>query len=357
MNGKNLCCGAYTSFESTNFSAGRIVRSGNSYTVQYHITDHLGSVRVVLNQSMTVLEQNDYYPFGLRHPNTSLKTTSNRYRYNGKEEIAAVATSDYGARQYSAEFCQWMQADPHSESYYNTSSYVYCHNNPILLFDKNGMDDYYDMNGNLIKHRDNDSNVKFVIQNKKEVRALKKTIKSGGDIDYGSLTSATELPSDATLQESLNVLDRTIANGGLREESSIVMNDGTVIQGQTGSMPTIVNGEQVASATLPNLPAGTTPTDAEATIHSHPTTVQQVGSMIYPQQADLPSQTDKGTFSQYNRNIIVGPLGTVNLNNVTTNPNGTFNVPNRPNGAVIYDRNTNRILRLERNAIQNILKN
>ncbi|MBR6082938.1 MAG: hypothetical protein IKP62_08440, partial [Salinivirgaceae bacterium] len=48
----------------------------------------------VLNQSMTVLEQNDYYPFGLRHPNSALKTTANRYRYNGKEEIAADAVVD-----------------------------------------------------------------------------------------------------------------------------------------------------------------------------------------------------------------------------------------------------------------------
>ena len=80
----NIGRGTYNSFESTSFSAGRIVRSGNSYAVQYHITDHLGSVRVVLDQNMTVLEQNDYYPFGLRHQNSSLKTTANRYRYNGK---------------------------------------------------------------------------------------------------------------------------------------------------------------------------------------------------------------------------------------------------------------------------------
>lgn len=81
--------GEYDGLESTSFSAGRIVRNSCGYAVQYHITDHLGSVRAVLNQSMTVLEQNDYYPFGLRHPNSALKTTANRYRYNGKEEIAA----------------------------------------------------------------------------------------------------------------------------------------------------------------------------------------------------------------------------------------------------------------------------
>ena len=41
--------GNYTGFESTSFSAGRIVRSGSSYAVQYHITDHPCSVRAVLN--------------------------------------------------------------------------------------------------------------------------------------------------------------------------------------------------------------------------------------------------------------------------------------------------------------------
>ena len=131
--------GDYKSFESTSFSAGRITCTGNSYTVQYHITDHLGSVRAVLNQSMTVLEQNDYYPFGLRHPNTALKTTANRYRYNGKEEITSTNTSDYDARQYSAEFCQWMQVDPLSEKFYSTSQYGFCAGNPLRFVDPDGL--------------------------------------------------------------------------------------------------------------------------------------------------------------------------------------------------------------------------
>ena len=142
--------GKYDGFESTSFSAGRIVRSGNSYIVQYHITDHLGSVRVVLNQSMTILEQNDYYPFGLRHPNSALKTSANRYRYNGKEEIAADATSDYGARQYSAEFCQWLQVDPLAEKYYSWSPYNFCVGNPLKYVDMDGNNPIYDVNGNLI---------------------------------------------------------------------------------------------------------------------------------------------------------------------------------------------------------------
>ncbi len=43
----------------SSFSTGRIVRSGSgTFAVRYHITDHLGSVRAVLNQNMTVLELN-----------------------------------------------------------------------------------------------------------------------------------------------------------------------------------------------------------------------------------------------------------------------------------------------------------
>ena len=38
--------------------------------VMYFEKDHLGSIRSVLNTSGTVLEKNDYYPFGLRHANS-----------------------------------------------------------------------------------------------------------------------------------------------------------------------------------------------------------------------------------------------------------------------------------------------
>ena len=151
------------------------------------------------------------------------------------------------------------------------------------------------------------------------------------------------------------MLDRTIANGGLREESSIVMNDGRVVQRETGPIPTIVNGIQIATTYLPMLPPGTSHLDVEATIHSHPTTVLQSGGKIYPQQADTPSETDKKTFSQYNRNIIVGPLGTVNMNNVTKKLDGTLDIPERLNGIVIYDKYAKEILKLNKRVVHKIL--
>ncbi len=290
--------------------------------------------------------------------------TENRYRYNGKEfhQEFNLGLYDYGFRWYDPATGRRNGVDPLAADFPSWSSYSYTFDNPIRFIDPDGRmavdvippTDLYNTSGKKIGTDGVDNGVKMVVTDNKEARQISKT---KGNVNLSTVQSGVTLSSDATLQESVNVLDRTVANGGLREESLIVMNDGTVVQGQTGSLPTIVNGVQTATASLPNLPAGTTPADAEATIHSHPTTVQQVGNMIYPQSANTPSGTDRGTFSQYNTNIIVGPLGTVNPNNVTTNPNGTLNVLNRTNGAIIYDRNTTPRLELTRKAIQNIIKN
>ena len=55
--------------------------------VMYFEKDHLGSIRTVQNTSGTVIERNDYYPFGMRHANAShVVTANNRYKFNGKED-------------------------------------------------------------------------------------------------------------------------------------------------------------------------------------------------------------------------------------------------------------------------------
>jgi hypothetical protein len=154
----------------------------------------------------------------------------------------------------------------------------------------------------------------------------------------------------------LAVIKRTEDNGGGKEESSIVTKTGFVQNGPEGPTPTIQNGVQIAPDKLPDLLPGTTPNDVEATIHSHPIAVQIVDGKAYGQSADLPSGEggDKTTFSQYNRNIIVGPLG--QLGTVTQNSDGTYNVPSRPVGIAIYDRNTTPIIDLTKRAVEKILK-
>ena len=132
--------------ESTAFAGGRInlaTSIGGALTqdIQYHHTDHLGSVRAITNQSGETIEQNTYYPFGERHTfgNTYAQTT-NRFKFNGKEEQTTgnLGLLDYGARMYDAKIGRWFVQDPLSEKYYAQSQYNYCSGNPIIRIDVNG---------------------------------------------------------------------------------------------------------------------------------------------------------------------------------------------------------------------------
>ena len=129
-------------------SSGMIRKDGAEYIRQYNITDHLGNVRSVVNQSGTIEQATDYYPYGLSFSDNNLN--KNRYLYNGKELQNQTLSSqffgmyDYGARYYDPVIGRWMGVDPAAELYYSWSTYQYVRNNPILRIDPNGMwDDYY----------------------------------------------------------------------------------------------------------------------------------------------------------------------------------------------------------------------
>ena len=132
--------------ESIAFPGGRFVAmQGADGSIRmvpnYHIADHLGSVRTIVNGTGRVVETNDYYAFGSRWDRSgSLIDQSNRYRYNSKEEQATFETpySDYGARQYSSESGRWLTVDPLTEKYYSYSPYAFCNNNPVNFVDPDG---------------------------------------------------------------------------------------------------------------------------------------------------------------------------------------------------------------------------
>ena len=119
----------------------------------WHIRDHLGSIRTVLDitrdtsevsdPTIAILEQNDYLPFGMRIDIDSLAyDQSNRYRFNGKEEQVTgnIGLTDYGARFYDSTLPRWTTPDPLAEKYYGISPYAFCNNNPVNFVDWDGMD-------------------------------------------------------------------------------------------------------------------------------------------------------------------------------------------------------------------------
>jgi hypothetical protein len=129
--------------------------SGNT-DLRFFVTDHLGSVRRVLDADLNVVERNDYYPFGKRIDDPECVISDNLYRYNGKEslEIFGIPYSDYGARLYDSNIGRWLQTDPLASDYPNIGPYTFCANNPMNVIDPNGMDIYrFDkITGELILH-------------------------------------------------------------------------------------------------------------------------------------------------------------------------------------------------------------
>lgn len=88
-----------------------------------------------------VLEENNYYPFGLKHEeyNNLAGNRAYNYKYNGKELQTETGIYDYGARFYMPDLGRWGVVDPLAEKYFNISPFNYTANNPILYIDPDGM--------------------------------------------------------------------------------------------------------------------------------------------------------------------------------------------------------------------------
>ena len=102
----------------------------------YYQRDHLGNIRVVMGQTGAVEQVSHYYAFG-----GLMRESTNPYKYGGKEmdRFSGLDAYDFGARSYFADRIQWGTMDPLCEKYYNVSPYAYCHNNPVMFIDMNGM--------------------------------------------------------------------------------------------------------------------------------------------------------------------------------------------------------------------------
>jgi RHS repeat-associated protein len=152
---------------------------GYKYFYVYNYTDHLGNIRISYGfdpdtTTVKTLEENHYYPFGLKHtnyntykrqfkkedPQTDAPPTSipglvvfsikqvvpgemlvYKYKYNGKEyqDELGLNMYDYGARNYDPAIGRWMNIDPKAEEDRRWTPYRYAYNNPLRFTDPDGM--------------------------------------------------------------------------------------------------------------------------------------------------------------------------------------------------------------------------
>ncbi len=137
---------------------GYVENNAGSYKYHYQYKDHLGNIRLsyfnngtALSPSVVISEENNYYPFGLRHkgyndaPNGHGNSAAKMFKFGGKElqdeTIGGknIDWYDFGARNYDAALGRWMNIDPLAEDYISYSPYNAMMNNPINFIDPTGM--------------------------------------------------------------------------------------------------------------------------------------------------------------------------------------------------------------------------
>ena len=114
-------------------------------------------VKIEVVSGSEIVEENNYYPFGLQHKgyNNVINGTHHPYGYGGKEENEELGLDwlDFGARNYDASLGRWMNLDPLAEQMRRHSPYNYAFDNPIYWTDPDGMaplDDYFNKQGEYL---------------------------------------------------------------------------------------------------------------------------------------------------------------------------------------------------------------
>ncbi|KDN54720.1 RHS repeat-associated core domain protein-containing protein [Flavobacterium seoulense] len=133
---------------------GYAENNNGTFSYIYQYKDHLGNVRLsykdvgTTTPSLHIVEESNYYPFGLKQKVTGelINNSSYKYKYNGKElqdeNIGGVQLNlyDYGARNYDPALGRWMNIDPLAEKFSKISPYTYVANNPLNAIDPDGRD-------------------------------------------------------------------------------------------------------------------------------------------------------------------------------------------------------------------------
>jgi RHS repeat-associated protein len=128
--------------------------------VYYRTTDHLGSTRIVTNQSAAVVQRRDFFPFGeaipadSSHGNRQAVTDGGQPTYNtnsgvkqqftGQQRDEETGLDYFNARNYSAPLGRFLSVDPGNAGAtpplpQSWNGYAYVNNQPCRYNDPTGM--------------------------------------------------------------------------------------------------------------------------------------------------------------------------------------------------------------------------
>jgi RHS repeat-associated protein len=120
-----------------------LARTDSSGNVAWYLTDQLGSVVALANNSGTVLDQIVYDPFGNIVTQTNA-SEADRFMFAGMEYDSTTGLYYDHARYYNSVTGRFVSQDPKGFNAGDTNLYRYTGNDPINNTDKTGLDDLWD---------------------------------------------------------------------------------------------------------------------------------------------------------------------------------------------------------------------
>ena len=138
----------------TGWSKGRGATYTTDYQYVFQYSDHLGNVRLSYSDTngdnsvadSEIIEESNYYPFGLKHLGYNESTTSGgnslaqQWKYNNRQfnQSANINLYEMDLRQYDPAIARWTTIDP--VTHYSLSTYNGYDNNPVIYADPSGGD-------------------------------------------------------------------------------------------------------------------------------------------------------------------------------------------------------------------------
>ena len=117
--------------------------STGATAMHFALQDHIGSTRAVLNDQGTVIDRNDYDPFGASLTGQSLSASvapEDSFATYRRLNIFSSAIDLSPARFYHPGVGQFLAPDPLANENTHTGAYVYAEDSPFALNDPSGMD-------------------------------------------------------------------------------------------------------------------------------------------------------------------------------------------------------------------------
>jgi len=136
------------------FGGQRIAQNEFTYssnptsTLRYYLGDNIGSTSLLINSDGSICSESDYYPYGKESVVQAPCTSTEEFKYTGKERDSESGLDYFGARYFASSMGRWMSPDwsekpmavPYSQ-YDDPQSlnlYGYVRNNPITGIDADG---------------------------------------------------------------------------------------------------------------------------------------------------------------------------------------------------------------------------